>query len=101
MTANEINKLNELKSALFFAKLQRNHYFETMKDLQSVLINAVNDGAKLQEDEITKAYLKDLLFKVFNYQRSLNMYHYYRDEVTNLVCKIEELKNGDARDENR
>lgn len=95
-----LNK-NELKSALFFAKEKKNSYYKVQESNKSELLTAINNASNLKEDELTKKGLFDILSKMFTYMRSYNMYVYYRNQVTSLLVKLEELEDGNIRDENR
>lgn len=87
------NKLNQadIKSALAFARFQRNRYFKTQEEIQSQVITSLNNLTTLCEETITKETLRDLMKLIFTYCKAHNLYTYYRDEVSRLILKL----NGD------
>lgn len=100
MNKNTLNQA-EIKSALSFTRFQRNRYFKTQEETQSLIITSLNNLTTLCEETITKVTLRDLMKLIFAYCKAHNLYTYYRDEVSRLLVKLNgDNDNGNINDTN-
>jgi hypothetical protein len=100
MNNKELNN-KELKSALGFARFQRDRYFKQQQESHSELISSLDKLSALSEENISKKELYSLIATMFRYCRAHNLYEYYREDVTRLLVKLGDNENGNSNDSNK
>ena len=84
-------KASNIKEALAYARYLKDRNWRFLQQSKSILLSKLDELSKKSEDELTKTELYALINVMFFYMKSLNLYKYYRDEVTKLlVDKVEE-----------
>lgn len=76
-----------LNQAIRYARYQKDRNWRNFKQCKSLLEKALSDLSQKSEEELSK---KDLLYLIScncDYMRSLSLYKYYKDELSNLLVK--------------
>lgn len=95
---------NDLKSALAFARFQKNRYWKLQSEKMSQINNALNTLSLLEETTLTKVQLRDLMNMIFAYMKAHNLFVYYRDDCTRINLKLSggeengDINNPDCED---
>lgn len=82
------------EQAIKYCRFQKDRNWRNFQQCKSILEKCLNDLSTKSEDQLTK---KDLLYLVScncDYMRSLNLYNYYKEELTNLLTS-EDTEDGE------
>lgn len=79
-----------IQQAIKYCRFQKDRNWRNFQQCKALLEKALSDLSTKKEEELTK---KDLLYLVScncDYMRALNLYNYYKDELSNLLVKEKE-----------
>lgn len=84
-----------IQQAIRYCRFQKDRNWRNFQQCKVLLEKALSELSTKKEEELTK---KDLLYLVScncDYMRALNLYNYYKDELSTLLVKEnEEYDNG-------
>lgn len=90
-------KATDKKQALQYARYQKDRNWRFTQQSKSIMLSKLDELSKKSEDELTKTDLYAVINVMFFYMKSLNLYKYYRDEVTKLLAeKVDEAPIQEA-----
>lgn len=79
-----------IQQAIKYCRFQKDRNWRNFQQCKALLEKALSDLSTKKEEELTK---KDLLYLVScncDYMRALNLYNYYKDELSTLLVKEKE-----------
>lgn len=92
------NETNELKKAISYCRFQKDRNWRNFQKCKSLLEQKLSELSTKNEEELTK---KDILVLVScncDYMRALSLYNYYKEELSTLLVKLQEV-NDNVKDE--